>query len=164
MPFAVVHIIVAIAILGIVRHYFSSKKTLTPRIILIGGIAGLLPDLDILLSWVYDILTRTTVDLHGLFLHSILFPILTLVVALTLFLTKKKKLAVIFSVITFGLILHSSLDCLFGGVDKNFLWPLKSTNSCPEWGLAGFAEELDAIFFVLWLGYLELRKKVKDYI
>ncbi|MDP3990358.1 MAG: metal-dependent hydrolase [archaeon] len=164
MPFAVVHIITAFAILGIVRHYFFSKKTLTPRVILIGGIAGLLPDLDIPLGWVYDFVTGTSLNLHGLFLHSVLFPTLTLLIAIVLFIAKKKKLAVIFSAITFGLILHSSLDCLFGGVDKNFLWPLNSVNSCPEFGLAGFAEELDAMFFVLWLGYLEFRKKVKDYI
>lgn len=164
MPFAVVHIVLAFAIIGILRHYFSSEKTLTTRVILIGGIASLLPDLDIPLSWVYDLVTRSSVDLHGMFLHSILFPTLTFIIAITFYFTKNKKWAVIFSVVTFGLLLHSTLDCLFGGIDKNFLWPLKSVNSCPEFGLAGMSEELDAIFFVLWLGYLEFRKKIKDYI
>jgi membrane-bound metal-dependent hydrolase YbcI (DUF457 family) len=163
MAYAVTHIILAIVLLDLVRHYLLSKKNFPRYLLVIGGIAGLAPDIDIPIGWIISLFTGTAVNLHGTFTHSIVFPIIFLLTAALLHYEKNMKWASIFYVIAFGWFFHLSLDCMYGGY-KEFLWPLVINNFCPQWGLNEHASSIDAIILVAWLVHEELHKKIKDYI
>jgi len=53
MPTAVTHVILTIILLDLFRDYLmkNHKRYLTLHTLFIGGVAGLLPDIDILLGW-----------------------------------------------------------------------------------------------------------------
>lgn len=162
MALAVTHIILTIVILDFFRHYIFGKKKFPRYLLVIGGIAGLAPDIDIVISWIYNWFTTTPVNFHGTFTHSILWPLLALIIALILQKRNDLKWAKIFYVIAAGLFLHLLLDCAFGGY-KSFIWPLMMNNFCPEWGLDNLSVSIDAVILVLWLLHEELHHKIKDY-
>ncbi|MBU0459489.1 MAG: metal-dependent hydrolase [Nanoarchaeota archaeon] len=164
MALAVTHIILTIVILDLFRHYVFGKKKFPRYLLVIGGIAGLGPDLDIPISWVYSLLAGVKANFHGTFTHSLIWPLIFLGIALILHYKKEMKWAKIFYVIAVGFVFHLSLDCLFGGY-KSFLWPfLVAPNFCPEWGIINYAVSIDALILVLWLVHEEIHKKIKDYI
>jgi len=86
----------------------------------------------------------------GLFLH---------------FYKDNQKWAKIMYVVAFGLFFHSVLDCMFGGY-KSFMWPffVNNLSFCPQWGISGYMQSIDAIILVVWLVHEEIHKKIKDYI
>ena len=52
MPYAVTHVIFALVIADVIRDYVvRDKKKFPLHYVLIAGIAGLLPDIDILFDW-----------------------------------------------------------------------------------------------------------------
>ena len=164
MALAVTHILIVIVLLDLFRHYVFKKEKFPRYLLVIGGIAGLLPDIDIPLGWVFSLLTGSTVNFHGTFTHSIFFPVIFLIVGVFLHYKKKMKWAKICYVISAGLIMHTSLDCLFGGY-KTFLWPLAvNTGFCPQWGLSNYAQSIDAIILVAWLVHEEIHNRIRDYI
>ncbi len=75
MALAVTHIILTIAFLDIFRHYVFGLKKFPRYLLVVGGIAGLAPDLDIPMGWILTLVTGNTVNIHGLFTHSILFAL-----------------------------------------------------------------------------------------
>ena len=163
MALAVTHVIIAIIVLDVFRHYVFGKKKFPRYLLVVGGIAGLLPDIDVPLTWIYNLLMGTTESLHGLFTHSILFPVIFLILTSVLFLQKKIKWAKVSLVIFAGLFLHLFLDCLYGGY-STFLWPLEfSTSFCPQWGIKSYASAIDALILVAWLVHEEAHKLIKDY-
>jgi len=164
MALAVTHVIVTIVVLDLFRHYVWKKKGFPKYLLIIGGIAGLLPDIDIPLSWVYNFLTGASADFHGAFTHSLFFPLVFLGMGMILYRSQKKEWAKILFVISFGWFFHLFLDCLYGGY-KTFFWPLIfTTNFCPKWGIHDYAASIDAIILVLWLVHEEINKRIKDYI
>jgi len=55
MPQAVVHVLFVIIVLDLFRdHFLKDKRELPLHYIFIGGIAGLLPDIDVLLFWILN--------------------------------------------------------------------------------------------------------------
>lgn len=163
MALAVTHIIVTILVLDLIRHYVFGVHRFPRHLVIIGGIAGLLPDIDIPLSWVSSFITGTTISLHGTFTHSFFFVGVALLTAIVLHYQEKNSQAHIFYVIAAGILMHLVLDCLYGGY-KTFFWPWSvATNFCPQWGIEPFAASIDAIILVLWLVHEEVHKKVKDY-
>ncbi|MEK6970005.1 MAG: metal-dependent hydrolase [Nanoarchaeota archaeon] len=163
MALAVTHVIITIIVLDVFRHYVFGKKKFPRYLLVVGGIAGLLPDIDVPLTWIYNLLMGTTGSLHGLFTHSILFPAIFLILTSVFFLQKKIKLAKISLVIFVGLFLHLLLDCLYGGY-STFLWPMEiSTAFCPQWGIKSYASAIDALILVAWLIHEEAHKLIKDY-
>lgn len=164
MGLAVTHVILTIVILDLFRHYVFGKQKFPRYLLVVGGVAGLLPDVDIPLTWIFNFITNGNANLHGLFTHSILFSLSFLILGAILHSQKKMKWAKISYVISAGLFMHSLTDCLFGGY-KTFLWPLQiSTNFCPDWGIGVFREEIDAIILVLWIIHEEVHNKIRDYI
>src|SRR3989344_373918 len=113
MANSVTHVIVAIVILDLFRHYVFGKKLFPRYLLVIGGIAGLAPDIDVPLTWLYHFFTSSTTDLHGLFTHSLFFVFSFLGIALLFQYYKKIKWAKIFYVISFGWFMHLVLDCLY---------------------------------------------------
>ena len=163
MALAVTHVILVIVALDFFRHYILGKKKFPRYLIVLGGIAGLAPDLYVPLTWVYQFITGSSTSLHGLFTHTIFFPIFFLLVAGTLQFLQNKKWSSIFYVISFGWFFHLTLDCLYGGY-KSFLWPLNvPTYFCPQWGISPYAVSIDAIILIIWLVHEEMHHYIKDY-
>ncbi|MEK6901858.1 MAG: metal-dependent hydrolase, partial [Nanoarchaeota archaeon] len=90
MALAVTHVIGTIFILDMFRHYVFGKKSFPRRLVIIGGLAGLAPDIDIILSWLVSYVKGTTVSLHGMFTHSLIWVILFLAVGGVLYFLNKK--------------------------------------------------------------------------
>ena len=88
----------------------------------VARIAGLFPDIDILITWIYNFFTSSQVNFHGTFTHSLLWPLLFLIIGLFSHYQKNLKWAKIFYVISASWIFHLILDCAFGGY-KEYLWP-----------------------------------------
>ncbi len=164
MANSVTHIIIAIFILDLFRHYVFGKKKFPRYLLVVGGIAGLAPDIDVPLTWLYRFLTSSSADLHGLFTHSIIFIIFFMALALFFHVRKNVKWEKIFYVVSAGWFMHLILDCFYGGY-KTFFWPLQyATSFCPQWGIQAYAVDIDAIILVLWLVHEELHQRIKDYI
>ncbi len=163
MALAVTHIILTIVILDLFRHYVFGRRKFRRYLLIVGGIAGLFPDIDFVIGWIYNFFKGTTIDIHGMFTHSLLFPLLFLLFGLLFYWGKNKKWAGIFGVISAGWFLHLVLDCTFGGA-KEYIWPLFINNFCPQFGIANFAPHIDAVILVIWLVHEEMHKRIKDYI
>lgn len=163
MALAVTHVILTIVVLDLFRHYWFGKRRFPRYMLVIGGIAGLFPDIDIPLSWVYNLFTGASTSFHGLFTHSIVFPILFVIIGAILHYKKNHKWAKIFYIVAFGWFFHLVLDCMFGGY-KTFFWPVFFPSYCPQWGISSYATSIDAIILVAWLIHEEVHKKIKDYI
>ena len=172
MAFAVTHILITIIILDLLRHYYFGKKKFPRYLLVVGGIAGLAPDIDIPLTWVWNAFTGSSGSLHGMFSHSLIFAAFFAILGCYLgsdlsFLKGKKqrkKWSNIFYVIAFGWMLHVFLDCLFGGY-RHFLWPfgVDTLAFCPDFHLSSHAVSIDAILLVLWFIHEEMHGLVKDY-
>ena len=167
MALAVTHVLVAIVILDIFRHYVFGKKRFPRYLLVIGGIAGLLPDIDVPVEWLILWITGQDVVLHRLFTHNIFLAFLFLVVAIILHYWKKMTAAKILYVVAAGWFLHIFLDCFYGGGIESlqpFLWPLAGNVSfCPTWNVYQYAQGIDAILLVLWLVHEEIHNKIRDY-
>lgn len=165
MALAVTHVILTIVLLDLFRHYVFGKHKFPRYLLVVGGIAGLLPDLDIILAWFYHLFTNSSLNLHGTFTHSLVFSIIFLSLAIILHYKKNLKWAKIFYVISAGWVFHLFFDCLFLDYGlKNFFWPLQLKTFCPSWGINQYAIHIDAIILVLWLVHEEIHNKIKDYI
>ena len=73
MALAVTHVLIAILTLDFFRHYVFGLKKFPRHLLVVGGIAGLMPDIDIPLGWFFSFLTGNKVALHGEFTHSLIF-------------------------------------------------------------------------------------------
>jgi len=165
MALAVTHILITIVLLDLLRHYVFGKRRFPRYMLVVGGIAGILPDIDIPLTWVYNAITGSTGSLHGFFTHSLIFPLLFVIVGLAFhFYKPNHKWAKMGYIIAFGLFMHLLLDCAFGGY-KSFLWPLENiANFCPQWSISKFAADIDAIILIVWLVHEEVHNRIRDYI
>lgn len=159
MVFAVTHIILTIVLVDIFRHYLSKhkKKYLFPRwYLIVAGIGGLLPDIDIVVNWLYSNVIHG--DFHLIWIGLIFF-------VLSGILWKKKKHGVdwglFFLLLGIGWTFHLLLDCSGGGY--KFFLPLSSLNFCQEWIPPTYFPHIDAIILILWLVHEEWAKKIKDY-
>ncbi len=167
MALAVTHVLVAIVLLDLARHYLFGQQRFPRYLVVIGGIAGLLPDIDIPLGWLLSFFTGTEIGLHRLFTHSLFFVFLFLLMGIIRQYQEQgneKRWSKIFYVIAFGWFIHLVLDCLYGG-SSSFLWPFDGGISfCPAKPLDDlYAMGIDAILLVAWLVHEEVQKKVKDY-
>ena len=164
MALAVTHVLVAIFILDLFRHYVFGLKKFPRYLLVAGGIAGLLPDIDILLGWLFQAIAGKEINLHGVFTHSLIFVALFLLLGIISQYQKESARAKWFYVIAAGWLTHLMLDCGFNAY-ASFLWPLpiNTLPFCPKAILGGFGAEIDAIILVLWLVHEEVHKKIKCY-
>lgn len=164
MALAVTHIILTIAFLDIFRHYVFGLKKFPRYLLVIGGIAGLAPDLDIPLGWILTLLSGNPVNIHGLFTHSIFFALLFAFIGVILHYQQNLKWAKICYVVAVGWLLHIFLDCVFNAY-STFLWPLPINTAafCPSGILENYRTSIDAIILVLWLVHEEIHDKIKCY-
>lgn len=161
MPYAVTHVLIPIILVDMVRdHVFKMKKSSLPnRYVLLAGIAGMLPDIDLLF----------TPYLHRTITHSIWFPLIFLFGFLLSYTLQKKKLYKIFLMLFIGFSLHILMDAiLLGSVAP--LFPLDSAeiglnilSPLVFLGPTVFAT-IDAILLLLWLIHEELEHNISEYL
>ena len=172
MPYAVTHVLSAIIASDLIRDYSKKYgKYFTTYTVFLAGVGGLLPDIDLPIIWfLSSIGVDNSILSHGTLTHTPFFAILFLIPAL--YFLKKEKLehAMHLGALSFGILMHVSLDFLLGGGAGEgvmFLYPviydtyklhlLKGLNF-------GWAAALDSILLLLWLYHEEVKHKIIDYI
>jgi len=178
MPQVVTHILVPIILLSLFRDYFIKNKQKFPlHYVLIGGIAGILPDIDIGIYYVLGFFGYSINEIHRIFSHN-LFLVAGLIILGFLFLEIKNKelgkhhlkLSTILFVIAFGVLIHILLDFLIAG-DVALFYPFSSGTFGLNlvWVLPVIWQEtiipvIDAILLTGWLIYMEVKHKISDFI
>lgn len=180
MPQAVTHVLVPIILLSIFRHIYQKKtnKKFHLQYVLIGGLAGIIPDLDIPVFWVMHYFGYSFEQIHRTFLHTIFIPVIFLALA---FISKysvkwkigrnKLSIAVILVLCAFGSIMHLVLDATLAGYIRP-LYPFSNLLIGTGFPFTVFPEHmalmllatLDGALFILWILYLELKHKISDFI
>ncbi len=184
MPYAVTHILVPILLVAIFRDFYlkrKDKKEFPLHYVLIAGIGGVLPDIDLVISVFLKIFGVQNWYVHKMFTHSLFFPAILLVLFFIFTPLHKKaklcnigrhnlKLSIIFLMISFGVITHICLDTLVSN-EVPLLYPLLvklfglNILHSLSTGLQDIALPLlDGILLVIWIVYLELKHKISDFI
>ena len=79
MPLAVTHILVPAVLADIYRDHFA-KKIFSLHYIYVAGLAGLLPDIDILFFYIFNLFKDVAIrDFHRTYTHAIYFPLIFLI-------------------------------------------------------------------------------------
>ena len=167
MPQAVVHILFTIIVLDLFRdHILKNKHELTLHYVFVGGVAGLLPDIDVPLFWLLKILGIDVPFFHRIFTHTFLFILIFLFISLIYF-DLNKKVSKLFAVITFGVAFHIFLDWLLVGSIAPFYPFSYSTYGLDLIGkirLPLAIEGLEAIVLLAWLWHEEKLHKISDFV
>ncbi len=179
MPNAVTHVLIAIILVDIFRDYILNKKQKMKfplHYLIIVGIAGLLPDIDVAVFWILKLTSGLTItQVHRTFTHTLFFPVIFALAGIfTLNVHSRKlskhrmKLPVIFFLISFGVFLHILLDATLSGVIMPF-YPITSFSiglnliQLTPWPDT-ILPALDAILLVGWLVHEEIKHKISDFI
>lgn len=174
MPYAVAHVILTIVIADIYRDYIA-KKRFPMFYVLIAGIAGLAPDMDIPASWIFNFIFGTHYNFHRVYTHSLFYAIVFFLISMLFFFARKEKykigkwvvdkraITLFFFALAFGWFIHIALDCTLAADGYLNLIPTIPLKFCPHpfsnQVLAGF----DAVILVLWLIHEQWRHGIKDY-
>lgn len=184
MPQAVTHILIPILIISIFRDFYlrkKEKKNFPLHYVLFAGLGGVLPDIDIPLSFLLNFLGIPEWNIHKTFTHSLFFSLILFALFLIFIHSHEKakvcnlgrhklKLSTIFLMLAVGVTTHILLDSI-GGEQAYFFYPISEQNYginlfgyLPR-DLRSFAPPtLDGILLVLWIIYLELKHKISDFI
>lgn len=178
MPYAVTHFLAAIFLVGLFRDYFiKDKKKFPLSYVLIGGIAGIAPDLDVFAFYIASFFGFLYGEVHRAFSHTLFVPLLFLFLGFLSYGFKNKRLGIhhlklrnIFFVIAFGALIHILLDFLIIG-KVGLFYPFSYTTAglglyelLPISWQDTFLYSLDAALMVGWICYLEIRHKISDFI
>lgn len=181
MSQAITHFLVPALIVAVIRDYYlkkKDKKHFPLHYVFIAGLAGVLPDIDLIVYAGLYHFGFTIDQIHRAFTHSLLFVSIFLVLGLLTLSIKSKQLgkhkmnlSVIFFIIAFGVFTHIFLDSIFIGDNIKLFYPFSSysigldlVNSLPQ-AIQGMAPAmLDGLFFIIWMLYLEYKHKLSDLI
>ena len=184
MPFAITHILVPLILAALFKDLYErkTKKKFSLHYVLIAGLAGIIPDLDVALFWLLNFFSNTEYDIiHKTYAHSLLVPLIFLILFIALKNTNAKaricnigkhklNLSIIFLAISFGSLTHIILDIIFS---QPFLIFLPFTNFQAGFNLLSqlptdlqdiALHSMEAALLIIWLAYLELKHKVSDFI
>lgn len=182
MPQAVTHILVPILLVAIFRDFFyKGKKRFSLHYVLLAGLGGVLPDIDIIFSIILTFFGVENWNIHKTFTHSLFFPLIFFILFFVLKNTHEKakicnigrhklELSKIFLVLGIGILIHIFLDALVGEI-AFFFYPISMQdysvslmNYLPT-SFRGFAMPLlDGVLLVIWIVYLELKHRISDFI
>ncbi len=171
MPLAVTHVILTIVLVDLYRHYVA-KNSFSRVHVLIAGIAGLLPDADIPLSWFVSLFTEVPIWLHRTYTHAVIWAILFAFIATIIhfsnkksyFAFAKKQATLFFIMIAVGWFMHVLLDCSLSGSETiSFIPIVWNFSFCPRWLSNEVLAGLDATILLLWLIHEEVKHKIRDY-
>ena len=178
MTQAVTHFLVAAILVNLFRDYVVKNKHDFPlHLVLIAGIAGLLPDFDVAAFWILHYSGLTLAEVHRTFTHNLFVPLLFLVFGIILWGSKNHyleskhiKLRNLFFVIAFGVFIHLVLDATVSGLIMPF-YPLSTfavglniINFLPVHFHSAFLPSLDAVLLMFWMIYLGMKHKISSYI
>ena len=181
MPQAATHILIPLILVSLFRDYYikrKNKKSFPLHYVLIAGIGGVLPDLDIVAFWILYFFGFTFDGIHRTFMHTLFVPLSFVLLAFISFNFKnikelgrhKLKLWIIFLVIALGSFLHLLLDAIFHGsimpfyLLSNYAIGLNLFGYLPSALEQIAAPSLDAGLLIVYLIYLELNHKISDFI
>lgn len=119
MPYAVTHMLVPMIIIDSLRHKIwkiKKDKMLANRHILLVGLAGLLPDIDIPLSFLFP-----SFIVHRGITHTLWVPIIFLLFFSLFHFFRKNNVSKIFLMLYFGTAMHVILDFVTAGSIKLFI-------------------------------------------
>lgn len=184
MPYAVTHILVPILLLALFRDVYLKRKEKAHfplHYVLIGGLGGVLPDTDVIISIVFNLIGVGEWNVHKTFTHSLFFPVIFFLLFLVFRNVRanakvcnlgrhKLKISVIFFMLSLGTLIHIILDASLGS-PAYFFYPFSSVdyginliNYLPEYLQGMFFPLLDGILLVIWIAYLELKHRISDFI
>lgn len=178
MPHAVTHVLIVIILLELFRDYYiKNKKAFPLHYVLIGGVAGLLPDLDVAAYYLLSFFGFGYLEVHRVFLHNLFVPLIFVLLAVSFYSFKNKKLGEhhlklrnIFLVIAFGSFVHLILDAVAAG-SVTLFYPfsifvvgLNLIKLVPVAWQESFIPSIDAALLVLWLISLEIRHKISSFL
>jgi len=173
MPLAVTHVLTTIILVDLYRDYFSKKKKyFTLHTILIAGIGGLLPDIDVPINWALGLLGYSSELMqHGGITHTPFFAALFLLPGIYLWRMKKHKQAMYFFVLAAGMLLHMLLDfTLGGGMYEGIMWLFPVSTEAWKLHILWYLDVedipagIDAVVLLAWLWHEEVRHKISDFI
>ncbi len=171
MPFAVTHVLLTIIAVDLYRDYVTRhKRYFTLHTIFIAGVAGLLPDMDLPLTWIGQIFNFSLPEIlqHGYITHTAFFGLIFLIPGIFLWMKGRHKQATYFFAICFGILFHNFLDYFIGGGRLEgvmWFWPLSTAVYKLHLLLVGdvlFA--LDAVILLAWLWHEEMKHKISDFV
>ncbi|MFH1211186.1 MAG: metal-dependent hydrolase [archaeon] len=174
MPHAVTHVLVAIILADIVRDYIAKDKKQVPLyLVLVAGIAGLLPDIDIIFYWFLRLVSSIELsEVHRTFSHTLFVPAIFLAIGFATYKIKritKYKISIrdIAFFIALGVSVHLFLDFLLAGWIRPF-YPFTTysigLNVIPTELSRTVIPGIDAILLVAWLVHEYKNHRIKDFI
>jgi membrane-bound metal-dependent hydrolase YbcI (DUF457 family) len=177
MPQAVTHILLVLVGIELVRDYFIKNKEKFPiHYVLIGGIAGLLPDIDIIAYWFLYFLGFSLNEVHRTFTHTLFFPLILFAIGILTLKIKSKllgkhhlKLSMIFIMLAIGSLIHLIFDSILSGYIvpfypfSYFSFGLNLISLLPETLASLFLPSLDAAILVLWLIHEGYKHKISRF-
>lgn len=179
MPQAVTHLLIPLILAALYRDYYIKKtgKNFPLYYVFIAGLAGTLPDIDILFALILENKGFAYDSIHRQITHSLLMPILFLILAFASSKVKSFKLRKhsinlksIFLALSFGIIIHIILDGLVSGLIhpfspfSSYAFGLQLVNYIPGTTREVFMPLIDGILLVIWIIYLEVKHKISDFI
>ena len=176
MPYAVTHVILTIVIADMYRDY-AVKKKFSTWFVVIAGIAGLLPDMDIPLGWIASAIMGKDVGFHRLYTHSFIWFIALFMIGAAVYyfakkqdykifswMVQKRDIVLFFMAVAFGWFMHVFLDCVVAADHNLSVFPMFPINMCPAPFSPDMLAGLDAIILIVWLVHEQWRHEIKDYI
>ncbi|MEM3126460.1 MAG: metal-dependent hydrolase [Candidatus Woesearchaeota archaeon] len=164
--------ILTIVLVDLYRHYVA-KNSFSRAYVLIAGIAGLLPDADVPLSWFVSFFNSTSVWLHRTYTHAVVWAALFALIAIVIhfhpkmnyFKFTRKQTTLFFAMLSVGWLMHVILDCSISGSETISWIPLiAQIGFCPRWITdPNVAAGLDAIILLAWLIHEETKHYIRDY-
>jgi membrane-bound metal-dependent hydrolase YbcI (DUF457 family) len=156
MPLAVTHVAPALILFNYLKKKFHIEKYEFKHIAFVSTIGALLPDADIFLGRFLHLYGFNLT--HGSYAHTTFFAFLFIFPAIIFYLFKKYRLALFFSLLGFGIVLHIFLDYLIGGgAEAGVMWFFPFSNQSYKIHLLSalpfpfWAIELDALVLLGWI-------------
>jgi len=148
----------------------KNKRKFPLHYVLIAGLAGLLPDLDIAVYYILSFFGFTLQEIHRTFSHNIFIPLIFLLLGFLFIGVRnrelgkhKLKLSTIFFVISFGVVIHLILDALVSGVVflfypfSDYFVGLNLIRLLPVAWQQTIEPTMDAAILIFWIIYMEVR-------
>jgi len=176
MSYAVTHLFVPMFLLELYRDLIVKSKEKFPfHYVLLGGIAGVLPDFDIAIFYVLSFFNFEIDSIHRTFSHNIFVPLFFIVLGFLFYNYKNEflgrrhlKLKTIFFVIAFGTFIHLLLDMIVAGSIMPF-YPILDYSIgfnliriFPLSWKETILQSIDAAVLILWFIYIEVKHKITE--
>jgi len=172
MPLALTHFIVTVVILTLLREHLNKKHYFPIHYVFLGGLAGLIPDIDIAVFWILSFFNYNMIE----FSHNLLFLFSFLVLAFATRNLKSFKFRdaqihfhKLFFVVFLAVLIHLILDIFsIGGITifypfSSYLLSFPITNLLPLELRGLFFPTLDAVLLIFWICYLEYKHKISSF-